>query len=121
MEHCSQRVPLPEPTLKGTMLTSLAPMQDVTDLPFMKVMHRYGSPDYFFTEYFRVYPNSRLDRHILRSITENPSDRPVYAQLLGNSLDDIKRIVPQLENHPIAGVDLNVGCPAPKIYKNAAG
>lgn len=121
MDNTRQRVPLPEPMLKGTMLTSLAPMQDVTDLPFMKVMHRYGAPDYFFTEYFRVYPNSRLDRHILRSITENPSDRPVYAQLLGNSLDDIKRIVPQLENHPIAGVDLNVGCPAPKIYKNAAG
>jgi tRNA-dihydrouridine synthase B len=96
-------------------------MQDVTDLPFMKVLHRYGSPDYYFTEYFRVYPHSIVDKHILRSITENPTGRPVVAQLLGNSLEDMRRIASKLETYPVAGIDLNVGCPAPKIYRSVAG
>lgn len=87
----------------------------------MEVMKRYGVPDYFFTEYFRVYPNSLLDKHILKSITDSHTDRPVFAQLLGNSLADIRRIVPILETYPVAGIDLNVGCPAPKIYRNNAG
>lgn len=112
---------LPPPLVNGTIPTALAPMQDVTTLPFMRVLRKYGVPDTFFTEYFRVYPNSRLDKHILQSITESETGRPVVAQLLGNSLPDIRRIVRALEPYPIAGIDLNVGCPAPKIYKNHAG
>ena len=38
------------------------------------------------TEYFRVHAHSRLDPEILRSITENPTDRPVFAQLIGENL-----------------------------------
>ena len=45
-------------------LLVLAPMQAVTDLPFMRVMARYGGPDVYVTEYFRVYENSRLDPRI---------------------------------------------------------
>ena len=57
----------------GRPVLVLAPMQAVTDLPFMRVMERFGGPDVYVTEYFRVYPNSRLDPYILRSVTENPS------------------------------------------------
>ena len=41
-------------TLTRAPLTALAPMQDVTDLPFWQLMTRYGGPDLYFTEYFRV-------------------------------------------------------------------
>ncbi len=46
---------LPEPIAQGQPLTALAPMQDVTDLAFMRVVATYGAPDYFFTEFFRVH------------------------------------------------------------------
>ena len=68
--------------------TALAPMQDVTGLPFMKIITRRGAPDLFFTEFFRVHANSRLDDETLRSINENPSDKPVFAQMIGEGLDD---------------------------------
>jgi tRNA-dihydrouridine synthase B len=96
-------------------------MQDVTDLPFMRVMAHYGAPDYFFTEFFRVHGQSRPEKHILRSITENRTGRPVFAQLIGEHVPDMVRTVKELLRYPIAGIDLNMGCPAPKIYKKNVG
>ncbi len=97
-------------------------MQDVTDLPFMRVMARYGGPDWFVTEYFRVHSASRLERSILRSITENATGRPVIAQMIGTDAVDLVRTVHLLQQHPIGGIDLNLGCPAPIVCsKNAGG
>lgn len=96
-------------------------MQDVTDLAFMRVMAHYGAPDYFFTEFFRVHGQSRPEKHILRSIVENRTGRPVFAQLIGEAIPDMVRTVKDLLKYPIAGIDLNLGCPAPKIYKKNVG
>lgn len=112
---------LPAAILPGQPLTALAPMQDVTDLPFMRVMAHYGAPDYFFTEFFRVHGQSRPEKHILRSITENKTGRPVFAQLIGEHVSDMVRTVKELLPYPVAGIDLNMGCPAPKIYKKNVG
>ena len=112
---------LPPGITPGQPLTALAPMQDVTDLPFMRVMAHYGAPDYFFTEFFRVHGQSRPEKHILRSITENKTGRPVFAQLIGEHVPDMVRTVKDLLAYPIAGIDLNMGCPAPKIYKKNVG
>ena len=75
----------------------------------------------FFTEFFRVHSNSRLDPKILTSVTENPTSRPVFAQLIGENIEDIKRTVLELKNFPVAGIDLNMGCPAPRVYKKNVG
>jgi tRNA-dihydrouridine synthase len=112
---------LPPPLAAGLPLTALAPMQDVTDLAFMRVIAHYGAPDYFFTEFFRVHSQSRPQKHILRSIDENTTGRPVFAQLIGENLSDLARTVEELLRHPIAGIDLNLGCPAPKVYKKNVG
>jgi tRNA-dihydrouridine synthase B len=100
----------------------LAPMQDVTDLPFMGVIHRRGDPDLYFTEYFRVHRDSRPERHILRSIDENPTGRPIIAQMIGVDIPSLVRTATKLQRHPIAAIDLNLGCPAPIVCsKNAGG
>ncbi len=100
---------------------ALAPMQDVTDLPFMRAIARRGAPDWFVTEYFRVHPHSHLNRYILRSITENETGRPVYAQMIGRELPDLVRTARELARYPIAGIDLNLGCPAPVVCRKDAG
>src|SRR5437773_487173 len=100
---------------------ALAPMQDVTDLPFWRLMTRYGGADLYFTEYFRVHPDSRLNKHILRSITENPTGRPAIAQMIGNDIPSLVRSARELLRHPVAAIDLNLGCPAPIVYKKCAG
>lgn len=102
-------------------LTALAPMQDVTTLEFMQVITQCGPPDLFFTEYFRVHQHSRPEPHILKSITHNPSQSPVFAQLIGEDLEHMARATRELQHYPIGGIDLNMGCPAPKVYKKNVG
>jgi len=100
---------------------ALAPMQDITDLPFWRLLARYGGADLYFTEFFRVTPHYRPERTILRSILENPTGRPVIAQIIGNDAEAMVRTARALERHPVAGVDLNLGCPAPVVYRKGAG
>jgi tRNA-dihydrouridine synthase C len=96
-------------------------MQDVTDLPFMRLMARYGGPDIYVTEYFRVTSESKLDATTLRSITENDTGRPVIAQMIGQEIPALVRTARELEKYPVAGIDLNLGCPAPVVCRKDAG
>ena len=102
-------------------ILALAPMQDVTDLPFWRVMMRYGGPDVYYTEYFRVHATSSLEKPILKSITQNPTGRPVIAQMIGNDIPAMVRTARELQQYPIAAIDLNLGCPAPVVYRKCAG
>lgn len=102
-------------------LLALAPMQDVTDLPFWNLLKNYGGADVYFTEYFRVHSTSNLDPNILKSITQNPTGRPVIAQMIGNDIPSLVRTARELQQYPIAAVDLNLGCPAPVVYRKCAG
>ena len=99
----------------------LAPMQDITDLAFMGVVDGYGGPDYYVTEYFRVHRDSSLDKKILRSITQNKTGKPVFAQMIGEDIKALTRSAKELMQYPVAGIDLNLGCPAPTVYKKNAG
>ena len=100
---------------------ALAPMQDVTDLPFWRLMRAYGGADIYYTEYFRVHADSHLEKWIRRSITDNPTGRPVIAQMIGNDIPSLVRTARELQRLPIAAVDLNLGCPAPIVYRKCAG
>jgi tRNA-dihydrouridine synthase B len=116
----------PVPSFKALLaqpqpILALAPMQDVTDLPFWRLMAQYSGADVYYTEYFRVHATSNLDKHILRSITENPTGRPVVAQMIGNDIASLVRTARELERYAIAAVDLNLGCPAPVVYRKCAG
>jgi tRNA-dihydrouridine synthase len=105
----------------GAPVLALAPMQDVTTLQFMRVIARHGGPEVYWTEYFRVHGNSVPDKWILESITKNPTGRPVVAQLIGNDIPALVRNAKLLQQYPIAAIDLNLGCPAPVVYRKCAG
>lgn len=115
LEHFNDLLLRPEPLL------ALAPMQDVTDLPFWQLMTRYGGADVYYTEYFRVHADSHLEKPILASITGNPTGRPVIAQMIGNDIPSLVRTARELLEHPVAAIDLNLGCPAPVVYRKCAG
>ena len=101
---------------------ALAPMQDVTTLDFWRVMARHGGADVYWTEYFRVHGDSRPGQvdspvHHAKIPPAGPSSR----RLIGNDIPALVRTAKALQQFPVAAIDLNLGCPAPVVYRKCAG
>jgi tRNA-dihydrouridine synthase len=75
----------------------------------------------YYTEYFRVHRDSNLEKWILESVTRNPTGRPAIAQMIGNDIPSLVRTARELQEYPVAAIDLNLGCPAPVVYRKCAG
>lgn len=104
-------------------ITALAPMQDVTDLAFMRTLARIDSlPDLFVTAYFRSTPTTcAIAEANLRCIEENQTGVPILAQLAGSEAAPLMRDAERLLQLPIAGINLNAGCPSPLVNRHGAG
>lgn len=102
-------------------LLLLAPMQDVTDRAFFEVIHTYGGADVYVTEYFRVHRESKPEKQILDSVLHHGTGRPVIAQMIGEDIAALVRTAKELQRYPVAGIDLNLGCPAPIVCRKQAG
>ena len=95
-------------------------MQDITDAGFMEIVEKRGAPNFFIAEYFRIHEFFELDSHVLNSVLWSP-DR-VCAQFIGEDEAFISRAIDELKKYPqIKMLDLNLGCPAPKVYKKNVG
>jgi len=108
-------------TKRAEPFLALAPMQDVTDGAFWTLVHRYGGADVYWTEYLRVQADSRPEKWIVDAIVRNTTGRPVVAQLIGNDIPGLVRTARELQQLPVAAIDLNLGCPAPIVYRKCAG
>tara|TARA_R110002096_G_scaffold27831_15_gene84658 strand:+ start:3822 stop:4820 length:999 start_codon:yes stop_codon:yes gene_type:complete len=97
-------------------------MQDVSVLPLWRCLERRGGPDLYITEYFRVHRDSHPEKDILRSIIEMGDKKTVIAQMIGNDPADLVRTARFIEdNSNCAGIDVNLGCPAPGVCGKLAG
>ena len=119
-------MPAPSEQLRALLrgpapLLALAPMQEVTDGAFWTLIHTYGGADVYWTEYFRVHSTSTPEKKILDAITRNTTGRPVIAQMIGNDVKELVRTAKFLQQFPVAAIDLNLGCPAPIVYRKCAG
>jgi len=84
-------------------------------------VHQYGGADVYWTEYFRVQAESTPERRIAESIRNNSTGRPVVAQMIGHDIPALVRTARSLQQMPVAAIDLNLGCPAPIVYRKRAG
>lgn len=97
-------------------------MQDVSVLPLWSCLERRGGPDVYVTEYFRVHRDSVPEKTILRSIRQGPAGKPVIAQMIGNEPEHLVRTARLIQDATdCAGIDVNLGCPAPKVCGKQAG
>ena len=97
----------------------LGPMAGVTDLPFRKICKEFG-PGLVCTEMVSskgLFFNDEKTKLLLN--TEN-EQIPVAAQIFGNDIEAMKFAAQQVSKMaPI--IDINMGCPAPKVVKNGDG
>ena len=97
-------------------------MQDVSVLPLWRCLERRGGPDLYITEYFRVHRDSTPEKTILRSIEGMSPRKPVVAQMIGNDPEHLARTARLIEERSSCiGIDVNLGCPAPKVCGKQAG
>ncbi len=99
----------------------LAPMRALTQPPFWQILNTYGPPDAFFSEFVRVHENYVIDPSWIETSLQAAGATPLWVQLMGNDISALAKSVNVLERYPIAGIDFNVGCPVPKIFKKQAG
>ena len=65
--------------------------------------------------------DSTPERRILDAISLNTTGQPVVAQMIGNDIPALVRTATILQQYPVAAIDLNLGCPAPIVYRKCAG
>ena len=102
----------------------LAPMAGYTDKSFRLICRRMGC-DATVTEMVSAKALTYHNDRTLQYLEADPEEQPVFVQLFGSEpevLAEGARIV--LENRQtghFAGIDLNMGCPAPKVFRNHEG
>lgn len=101
--------------------TALAPMRALTQPPFWRLLNRYGAPDAYFSEFVRVHEHYIIEKTWIEEALSAVEGRPLWIQLMGNDIRALEASVHVLVTYPIAGIDFNVGCPVPKIFKKQAG
>lgn len=111
----------------------LAPMDDVTDTVFRRVVASCAAPDVFFTEFVNVDGLMSVGRpNLLKKLRFTPDEQPLVAQLWGLKPENFKAVAEQIADGSLArelglpdgvnfaGIDLNMGCPAKSEVKNGA-
>jgi tRNA-dihydrouridine synthase B len=102
--------------LKNPIL--LAPMVDITDLPYRLICRKFGC-SLAYTEMLyisAILHENQKTKNLMRS---SPEDKPLGIQITGNSINEFKKVVPYLKKYDLT--DLNCGCPSIRITGNQAG
>jgi tRNA-dihydrouridine synthase len=105
----------------GTVTTALAPMRNVTTRAFCDLFLHCGEPDLYVTEFLRVHATSTIERNIEEILVNRKSRQPIFVQLLGREPIELVRVAELLSGYDIQGIDLNFGCPIPKIHRKDVG
>ena len=98
----------------------LAPMAGVTDLPFRLLCKEQGA-GLLCMEMVSAKAIQYKNKNTQDLLRIHEKEQPVSLQLFGSEPDTISEIAKQIEELPFAVLDINMGCPVPKIVKNGEG
>lgn len=105
-------------TLENNLI--LAPMAGVSDLPFRLLCREQGA-GLVCMEMVSAKAILYKNRNTEELLTIDPKEHPVSLQLFGSDSDIISEIAKQIEERPFDILDLNMGCPVPKVVNNGDG
>ena len=98
----------------------LAPMTGVTDLPFRKIVKRYGA-GLTVSEMIASQAMIRETRQSLQKAAWDPAEEPVSLQLAGCAPFEMGEAAKLNEQRGAAIIDINMGCPVKKVVNGDAG
>lgn len=101
----------------------LAPMANVTDAVFRRVIAKYGRPDVTWTEFVSAdglcHPKGR--EALLRDLSYTEGERPIVAQLFTAHPEKMFEAAKLVASLGFDGIDINMGCPDKNVMKQGAG
>lgn len=118
MSHLLKPLTIGDVTLKNNLI--LAPMAGVTDLPFRLLCSGQGAG---LTGMEMVSAKAILygNKNTEGLLAIHPEEGPVSLQLFGSDPKIISEMAARIEERPFSVLDLNMGCPVPKIVNNGEG
>ena len=104
---------------------ALAPLEDVTDAAFRRLIARHGKPDVMFTEFTSAdglfFANDSGQAKLQAKLLFSDSERPIVAQLFTASPERMKKAAEQVAKLGFDGIDINMGCPDKAVEKSGCG
>lgn len=103
----------------------LAPLADVTDAAFRRVIATYGKPDIMYTEFvsadgLALAPEEGRKK-LLKDLIYTDSERPIFAQFFTNNPEHMRKAAALAKELGFDGVDINMGCPQDNVVHQGAG
>lgn len=98
----------------------LAPMAGVTDLPFRLLCKEQGC-GLLYTEMVSAKAILYKNRNTKELLEVREEERPIAVQLFGSDPDIVSDMAAQIEDGPYDIIDINMGCPVPKVVNNGEG
>lgn len=102
---------------------ALAPMADVTDAAFRRIIAKYGKPDVTWTEFVSAdglcHPKGR--EKLLKDLEYSEIERPIVAQLFSSNPENMREACKLVAELGFDGIDINMGCPDKTIEKQGCG
>lgn len=109
----------------NTPIFVLAPMADVTDAAFRKVIAKYGKPDVLWTEFVSadglLFADEKGREKLLMDLEFSQEERPIVVQFFSARPDSMKAAAELAVKLGFDGIDINMGCPDRSIEKQGAG
>ena len=106
----------------GKPLFVLAPMADVTDAAFRRLIAKYGKPDVTWTEFVSADGLFMGGRDaLMRDLMFTEAERPIVAQFFTSRPENMKKAATLARELGFDGIDINMGCPDKSIEKQGAG
>ena len=101
----------------------LAPMSDVTDAAFRKIVARHGKPAVLWTEFVSAdgLCNPVGRKKLAPILKFSPAERPIVAQVFGANPAKMEKACRLISRLGFDGIDINMGCPERSVVRQGAG
>ncbi|PIR83665.1 tRNA-dihydrouridine synthase [Candidatus Kaiserbacteria bacterium CG10_big_fil_rev_8_21_14_0_10_51_14] len=117
MENFWEKLPRP--------FFALAPLEDVTDAAFRRLIARYGKPAVMFTEFTSadglVLAPPEGQRMLRKKLIYGEDERPIVAQLFTANPEHMEKIAYMIAELGFDGFDINMGCPVDEVVRQGCG
>ena len=101
---------------------ALAPLANVTDAAFRRVIAKYGKPDVMWTEFVSCDGLCSKGRErLLEDFWFTEAERPIVAQIFGSNPANFTKCAQLIKQLGFDGIDINMGCPDRNVEKQGGG